>query len=370
VSESTATETPTEIATLSPEPTQTPTAAATDEPATQPTSSNTEPPPTPAPPVLAIASLAEQSIRDNKNAVKSGASLDNLRVSFDSDSGLLTVMIRPKKIDRDSQFITNGSALAIITGKAVWTTYTEIQRVSVIVHAETKDAYGNTHEEQMAVSDFSRETGLKFKYSGIANQPSDDNKTMYCLADFHALSERVWKALKDKGCLTSRIGGLNPTEDQAYFAKISQPTVTPTPTPKSVPTPTPLPRLPAPGDVVKVGDLDLTVVSVTRSFNSRRYNQFNSANVAVRVRATNARGDSGDFYNLSAWGFKLIASNGIAYSTEIGCAGCPEEIVSVDLIRGGMVDGYLYFAVPENVILTDLYYQPLFSFNETTIDLR
>lgn len=150
-----------------------------------------------------------------------------------------------------------------------------------------------------------------------------------------------------------------------------------TPQPTAVPARTPLPTpppaqppssQPQAGDQVSVGSLDLTVLSV-EPYDASQDNQFNDQNVRVLVEAVNVRGDADEEYNLSAFAFKLVDSNGIAHDTGLGCAGCPDEIVGADLVRGGHIRGYVYFAVPANLQLVELIYEPLFSFNKARIRL-
>ena len=125
------------------------------------------------------------------------------------------------------------------------------------------------------------------------------------------------------------------------------------------------------GDLVSVGSLDFTVLSVDTSFDSAQYNMFNEANVGVRIRATNARGDADEEYNLSPFfAMKLVDSDGIAHDPAIGCAECPDEIGSVDLVRGGTVTGNVYFEIPAGKRIVELIYAPLLSTNKARIDLR
>jgi uncharacterized RDD family membrane protein YckC len=145
-------------------------------------------------------------------------------------------------------------------------------------------------------------------------------------------------------------------------------TATPKATPAAKATPPPIPRL---GDTVRVGDLDLTVHELNTAFNSRQYNQFNSENVGVRVTATNARGEATRQYSFSPLlALKLVDTNGVAHSPGLGCAGCPNEIGSPDLVRGGTATGWVYFAVPPGVGLVAVLYQPFLSTNQTRIELR
>lgn len=125
------------------------------------------------------------------------------------------------------------------------------------------------------------------------------------------------------------------------------------------------------GDLVRVGSLDLTVLSVDTAFNSKQYNQFNDANVGVQIKATNARGDTDEEYNVNSFfAMKLVDSNGIAHDPVLGCAGCPDEITSVDLVRGGSVTGWVYFEIPAGRRVVEFLYAPLFSANKARISLR
>ena len=97
----------------------------------------------------------------------------------------------------------------------------------------------------------------------------------------------------------------------------------------------------------------------------------NTANYAVRILALNARGDADDEYNVSAFlGFELIDTDGIPHDASLGCAGCPEAIGDVDLVRGGRIEGLLYFEVPDDVHIVELRYAPLWSTNAARIWLR
>lgn len=124
------------------------------------------------------------------------------------------------------------------------------------------------------------------------------------------------------------------------------------------------------GDLVEVGSLDLAVLDVNTSFDAAQYNQFNEANVAIRFRATNARGDADEEYNLNTFlFFQVVDSNGVAHDPAT-CAGCPDDVGNVDLVRGGMIEGTVHFEIPEGVRLVELIYEPIFSRNKARIRLR
>lgn len=118
------------------------------------------------------------------------------------------------------------------------------------------------------------------------------------------------------------------------------------------------------GDVVHVGDLDLTILSVEAGFDSAHYNMFNDANIVVRFTATNARGSAKDTYEFTPQlAFKLVDNNGAGTGPEI-CADCPDQVDSASLVRGGTVSGAVYF---KGTSWTQIRYQSLFSNNSAII---
>ena len=196
---------------------------------------------------------------------------------------------------------------------------------------------------------------------------------------FRAGARRTWLPYAGAALIAfaafSLLGGDSGNDDQstdrvAQTAATSTPgrptQATPTRTPQ--PTPTPVPSSPTLGDRVRVGSLDLTVLAV-EAYDSSQHNRFNEQNIRVLIEAVNARGDAEAEYNLSAFALKLVDANGIAHSPGLGCAGCPDSIVSVDLVRGGRVRGYIYFAVRSSRPPVELIYEPLFSFNKIRVRL-
>jgi len=150
----------------------------------------------------------------------------------------------------------------------------------------------------------------------------------------------------------------------------ASPTPTPTPTPEPTPAPTPEPTAtPTPSNTVSVGSLDLTVIGI-EWYDSTRHNIFNDANLRVEISALNARGGEDSEYNISATFFELVDENGITHGASWSCADCPDEVWSIDLVRGGRVRGFVYFEVPADRRLVELIYEPLFSTNKARIALR
>ena len=117
------------------------------------------------------------------------------------------------------------------------------------------------------------------------------------------------------------------------------------------------------GDTVKVGDLDL-VVKAVHTVDTKQFNQFNTADTAVDIDITNARGDS---YTFNAHlGMKLVDTNGVAHDPELGCDKCPNELSRAVLVKGGHASGSVYYkmagASPVSVL-----YQAIGSTNKATI---
>ena len=130
------------------------------------------------------------------------------------------------------------------------------------------------------------------------------------------------------------------------------------------------PTLPRVGDTALVGDLDLQILEVV-PFDSRVYNQFNEANIAVKLTATNARGrESGTYTFTPVLALRLVDSAGVVHEPTFLCAGCPDVIDSLELIRGGSASGAVYFEAPEGVGLVELRYQAFLSTNKVTFALR
>lgn len=122
------------------------------------------------------------------------------------------------------------------------------------------------------------------------------------------------------------------------------------------------------GEVVHVGDLDLRIISVT-GFNSTKYNRFNDANTAVTLEATNVRGKVNATYNFSpTFALTLVDGNGVGTTPTFSCAGCPDEIGTVDLTTGGTIRGTVYFKLPSSsTSWTQVRYQALMSSNQAII---
>ncbi len=156
----------------------------------------------------------EKSIRDNKNAVYPGSySFDNLSVRFDPAGGLATVSINPDGVNNDTELLTNASAMVVIAGKAVWSSYPQVATITVTVAQPRKDAAGKTSNVDVIVATYGRAKGAALPYLHLTDQPHDDNKQMICKADSYSVATYIWGQLKDKGCLVAPTGGAKPAPD-------------------------------------------------------------------------------------------------------------------------------------------------------------
>ena len=194
--------------------TQAPTSTTAPQTATPRPTSTRVAPSTPTPtvfvdPTPALLARIEKSIRDNANASADSPNLDNLRLQFDAKNKLLHVYIEPTKSPRDTELISNGSALAVITGRAIWSTYPEVNFITIVVQKPSNG--GSTPVTGMVTAIYTRATFGLTDFSQLRGTTGDDNKTMLCKADFYSLDHNLWWSLGDKGCMLASDGGVNPS---------------------------------------------------------------------------------------------------------------------------------------------------------------
>jgi len=192
--------------------TQAPTSTAAPHTATPRPTPTRVVPPTPTStvfvdPTPALLARIERSIRDNANASADSPNLDNLRLQFDPQNRLLHVYIEPIKSPRDTELISNGSALAVITGRAIWSTYPEVNFITIVVQKPATG--GSTPVTSMVTAIYTRATFGLTDFSQFLGTTGDDNKTMLCKADFYSLDHNLWWSLGDKGCMLASDGGVN-----------------------------------------------------------------------------------------------------------------------------------------------------------------
>jgi hypothetical protein len=97
------------------------------------------------------------------------------------------------------------------------------------------------------------------------------------------------------------------------------------------------------GEVVSVGDLDLTILG-TAPFLPGRYS-FSEANYAVRFRANNARGGAGKPYELAHTDLKVLDNSGTVRDA-VPCVQCPGQTgddITTRLAPGESIDGTFYY---------------------------
>jgi len=156
-----------------------------------------------------LAERVEQSIRDNQKWVKNGADLSGLVVNFKDEEAKIVISITPKKPTSLPGYLTAGSAMAVVAGKAIWDTYPEVNLVEVYVARESTTTTNVKGQAWATYALYSRASSSRFNWEKLKTQPQDDNKRMYCDADFYDVAFDIWYDLKDKGCMTAFAGGLN-----------------------------------------------------------------------------------------------------------------------------------------------------------------
>ncbi len=295
--------------------------------------------PTVAPPP--IEARVTRSIQDNRNAVSNGGNLDGLLVSY--ESGLLTVRIQPSSPKRDTELLTSGSAMVIIAGKAVWTTYPDVQRISVQVFKGSKEGVA----EQYAVADYSRENAQHYDWSGLKNQPSDDNKKMFCNADFFAVNQGLWGTLDDKGCMRTWSGGPNPTDDERDFVSAAATASAPKPPtprpPTATATPNPSMAVLAAGQSARSGGMVITVLQSEDPFIER--NQFEqpasgSHFVRFKFRIENVGKEDYSYFRSNFRAFDDEAFQSNSYFVSMGL---DQALDTQHLAAGARFEGWIVF---------------------------
>jgi hypothetical protein len=122
------------------------------------------------------------------------------------------------------------------------------------------------------------------------------------------------------------------------------------------------------GELVRVGDIDLTVMNVSRFSGAK--GSFSQPNFVVELEATNARGDrTQDFSPLSV---KVVDDAGVVHEV-IACPQCPGKGgggLPAQITGGGTLDGSFYFRLPPQAVPAAVLYKPLFSQQQAKIDVR
>jgi hypothetical protein len=130
------------------------------------------------------------------------------------------------------------------------------------------------------------------------------------------------------------------------------------------------------GEIVRVGDIDLTVMNVARHSPGGTRNvlgqpmTLSTPNFVVQVEATNARGArSHDFSPLS---LKVVDDAGVVHEA-VACPQCPGQAgggLPTTIVKGGTLEASYYFKLPSQALPASVLYKPIFSRDTATIDVR
>ncbi len=151
------------------------------------------------------------------------ASVDELKVTFNASSGILTVSVRPlptsaNTIGGNSKFlggpandtlqITAQSAL--LANKVAWASFPEVKRVYTTVLTEFTLSSGAKNIENAAGISVDRATGVKMDFEALKTSVPAQPRSFFCAADAYAFHVVVYPTITDKGCLTGPLKGTLP----------------------------------------------------------------------------------------------------------------------------------------------------------------
>jgi hypothetical protein len=88
----------------------------------------------------------------------------------------------------------------------------------VSVLQKFRDDRGNERAEVVALAIYERANSETINFENLRDQPEDDNKTMFCLADWYSINEDTWASLGDRGCMVAAAGGVNPSQWTSILA--------------------------------------------------------------------------------------------------------------------------------------------------------
>ena len=116
----------------------------------------------------------------------------------------------------------------------------------------------------------------------------------------------------------------------------------------------------------KVGSIEIQILSI-ETFDATPYNIFNDENLRIHVRVQKVSGDEYDFA-LNEW--TLVTSGGVGIERSLFCADCPDRIQDLVIYGDQPIEAYVYFEFSAGThTLTELRYEPTFSFSKGTIPL-
>jgi hypothetical protein len=131
------------------------------------------------------------------------------------------------------------------------------------------------------------------------------------------------------------------------------------------------------GELVRVGDIDLTVLNVTRYSPPAQRNvlrqpsvSLTQPNFAIEVEATNTRSDRAQ--DFSALSLKVVGDAGVVHEA-VMCMQCPNQAgrgMPTSITRGGTLAGSFYFLLPSQALPAQVLYKPMFGGGQAKIDVR
>jgi hypothetical protein len=133
------------------------------------------------------------------------------------------------------------------------------------------------------------------------------------------------------------------------------------------------------GELVRVGDLDFTVLNVARWSSAAAPKgplgqpmALSKPNFVVQVEATNARGAEGRTYEFSPLSMKVIDDAGVVHEA-VTCLGCPGQLsggLPARIVNGGTLEASFYFQLPADRLPAAVQYRPVFSQKAVKVDVR
>lgn len=137
---------------------------------------------------------------DNKGFV-SRATADELEGGFDTDTGSLTLRVKPESVFSEGDSLTIAGASAISAARAIFSEHPEVQVLDFIMLGSFTAPTGQSSEERAVAVQIGRTTAGTFDFDGLKNLASLDNKNIFCVSDHYEIHAAIYLALKDPGCL-------------------------------------------------------------------------------------------------------------------------------------------------------------------------
>jgi hypothetical protein len=176
-----------------PKPTDAPNPTEAPRPTDTPNPTNT-PAPTATPVPLTFEQQAGKSYKDNRDFMTRAVG-DPIKVTWAADTGELTIDVFPKTLASEGDALTVAGASAIVASKAIWTTYPQVQVLTVSAWTDFTDASGAKTNEPAATTSIHRATGAAFVYDGLKSRALSDNKLFFCGADEYEINIAIWKGI-------------------------------------------------------------------------------------------------------------------------------------------------------------------------------